>query len=116
MDYKYVHAAFKQFNEYFKRSFMMIASEFKSTYGFASDVPYIGNRVILDYDHTVYNYEPLLQIDDVALIDSVQITGINITKLKVEEFDNIIRKNIAVAAHMKELEETAALLKDLEAL
>jgi len=116
MDYKYIHAAFKQFDEYFKRSFNFVGSNIRSTYGFASDIPYIRNRVIVDWDHCVFNYEALLAVDDPSQIDAVEIPSVKLTSLNIEAFDNIIRKNIAVAAHMKELEKISEVLKELEAL
>lgn len=120
MDYKYIHAAFKPFSEYFKRSYIVSGSDIMSTYRFASDLPYITNRVIIDYEHNVYNYECLLGVDVAendnfvnAYLNEHHVATCKLCELNIEQFDNIIRKNIAVAARMKELHETSALLNDL---
>lgn len=120
MDYKYVHEAFKKFSNYFKRSYMISGTDIKSTYSFASDLPYIANHVIIDYEHNVYDYACLLDVDVAendnfvnAYLNEHHVSTCKLRELNIEQFDNIIRKNIAVAARMKELHETSKLLNDL---
>ena len=124
MEIKYVHDVMKKYANVFTRNMSISGHIVYNSYRFASNVPVLANKTIVNYssdpskaaENVLYDYtalEAATSLSDAEQLNST-VQSFKLTEINLERYNDIMYKTAVIAHKLFELKEQDELIAQIE--
>lgn len=125
MEIKYVHEIMKKYAKVFTRNMSISGHVVYNSYRFASNVPVLANKTIVNYssdpskvsENVLYDYtalEAANSLADAEKLNATKMQSFKLTEINLERYNDIMYKTAVIAHKLFELKEQDELIAQIE--